>query len=67
MCTVVPPRVAPTGSLRVTTTVSSASSRASFTTVNAMFLAVCPASKVRVPPARVKSVPEPEALPPVTA
>ena len=56
-----------TGLLRVITTVSSVSLRASSLTVAEIFLDVCPAAKVRVPEARVKSSPEPAAVPPVTA
>ena len=53
VCTVVPPRVAPSGLLRVTWKVSSTSLRASLITVDRMFFVVCPAVKDRVPEGRV--------------
>ncbi len=59
--------VAFTGPLRVICTVSAGSSRASSITPREMDPAVSPSVKVRVPEARVKSVPEPVAEPPVTA
>ncbi len=50
---VVPPRLALLGFERATMMVSSSSSRASLTTVTAMFCDVTPAVKVSVPEARV--------------
>jgi len=63
---VVVPRVALVGFDRVTWTVSFVSSWASSTIVMAIALLVSLGVKVNVPEARVKSVPLPVAVPPVT-
>ena len=64
---VTPPNPALSAPDRVTWTVSLSSSVVSSVTATDMVSVVSPGEKVSVPEARVKSSPEPAALPPLTA
>ena len=67
MCRVLVPIVAPTAEASCMMTVSLPSAMVSlFTAKEGKFTVVAPAAMVTVPAARVKSVPDPVAVPPLT-